>query len=318
AVRLTVQYAAPTRQVPSSPALHILAIGINAYRHNTALTLNYAVSDIEALSRDLRQVGSPTFRDVRYTGRTNAQATRQGVEAAFAEAAAHVQPDDVFVLMLSGHGVVEAGQYYFLPADIPYLPPDRPNVTTEVIRAHGLNTRDFQHWFSGLKTRKTVIFLDTCHSGAFSFSPAPRDAENFEQSAMRYTTSIDRLGRATGQVIVAATTAQEKALEGYNNHGFFTYVLLEALRYADTPLCGNNDGELALAEIFNFVRWRLPILSRQASGTEFEQIPRVIIQQAEWRYFQSPIGRALRPDTVPSPLPSRLNQACAKERLAAR
>jgi uncharacterized caspase-like protein len=318
AVGLTVQYAAPARQAASPPTLHILAVGINDYDHNAALALNYAVSDTEVLSRDLRQAGVQTFRDVRYTARTNAQATRRGVEAAFAEASAHVQPDDVFVLMLSGHGVVEEGQYYFLPADIPHLPPDRPNAVTAIIREHGLNTRDFQRWFSDLKTRKTVIFLDTCHSGAFSFSPSERGLEHSEQAEMRYTTSIDRLGRATGQVIVAATTAQEKALEGYKNHGFFTYALLEALRYADTPLCGNNDGEIALAEIFNFVRWRLPILSRQASGSEFEQIPRVIIQQAEWRYFQSPIGRALQPASLPSPLPAALRQTCATGRVAAR
>ena len=42
-------------------------------------------------------------------------------------------------------------------------------------------------------------------------------------------TAINKLVRATGRATIVASSKDQVALEGYEGHGVFTYILLEAL-----------------------------------------------------------------------------------------
>jgi hypothetical protein len=61
-------------------------------------------------------------------------------------------------------------------------------------------------------------------------------------------------------------------VEGYKGHGVFTYVLLQALRYADAAV-GNRDGYTGLFEIAAYVNAHVPEIARQEFG--FQQTPQV-------------------------------------------
>ncbi|MBK7490747.1 MAG: hypothetical protein IPI17_01235 [Nitrosomonas sp.] len=87
--------------------------------------------------------------------------------------------------------------------------------------------------------------------------------------------AIDRLMRATGRYVLAATTEKQQALEGHDQHGVFTWALLEGLKgHASRP--GSNDGSISLDELADYVREQVPKITQQKWG--FEQIPMRLIQ----------------------------------------
>jgi hypothetical protein len=61
-------------------------------------------------------------------------------------------------------------------------------------------------------------------------------------------------------------------LEGYQGHGVFTYVLLQALQRADMSH-GNRDGVTGIFELAAYVDDQVPAITQQAF--RFEQFPQV-------------------------------------------
>jgi uncharacterized caspase-like protein len=85
-------------------------------------------------------------------------------------------------------------------------------------------------------------------------------------------TAIDKLMRATGRATIVAATDSQPAMEGYQGHGVFTYVLLQALRRADASH-GNRDGITGIFELAAYVDDQVPVITQQAF--KFEQFPQV-------------------------------------------
>jgi uncharacterized caspase-like protein len=85
-------------------------------------------------------------------------------------------------------------------------------------------------------------------------------------------TAINKLTRATGRATIVAATDTQPALEGYQGHGVFTYVLLQALQRADTSH-GNRDGVTGIFELAAYVDDQVPAITQQAF--KFEQFPQV-------------------------------------------
>jgi len=81
-----------------------------------------------------------------------------------------------------------------------------------------------------------------------------------------------KLTRATGRASIVASTDAQPAAEGYQGHGVFTYVLLQALRHADGQF-GNRDGYKGLFELAAYVNDQVPSITMDAFN--FEQIPQV-------------------------------------------
>jgi uncharacterized caspase-like protein len=73
--------------------------------------------------------------------------------------------------------------------------------------------------------------------------------------------------RATGRVIIGASAGDQQAMEGYEGHGVFTYTLLEALRgLADKS--GNNDGQLTVNELAEYIGDRVPKITQERWGKQ--------------------------------------------------
>jgi hypothetical protein len=74
---------------------------------------------------------------------------------------------------------------------------------------------------------------------------------------------------ATGRTVLAASSDKEPAIEGYENHGVFTYSLLKGLKgEADAQ---KTDGVIYIDELANFLRDNVPLLTQKKWG--YEQIP---------------------------------------------
>jgi uncharacterized caspase-like protein len=237
--------------------LHLLVMGVNRYRDKT-LWLQYAVADAQAWAATLRTAAAPLFRDSRLTVLFDEQVNMSGIEAAFSQAMPHIKPQDVFVLYLAGHGVTLDGRYYFLPQSFRYA-------GDASVRHEAINQDHLQHWLASIAARKSLVLIDTCESGSFSQSLA-------RLRGMSEKTAINKLTRATGRATIVASMDNQPAMEGYQGHGVFTYVLLQALQHADL-LYGNRDGFTGIFELAAYVDHHVPTITQQMF--RFEQFPQV-------------------------------------------
>ncbi|MBU0730090.1 MAG: caspase family protein [Proteobacteria bacterium] len=257
--------------ISEPPSLHILAIGINQYR-DKSLWLKFAVPDAQSLVAKITETSHTIFKDISVTELYDAKATSQGVLEAINQIAQKAQSNDVFMLYLAGHGITLDGRYHFLPVDFRYHNEDS-------VRDKGINQDHLQTWMSQVSAQKSLILLDTCNSGSYVMAQAAT-------RGIAEKTAIDKLTRATGRAIIAASSDSQVALEGYENHGVFTYALLEALSRADHQN-GNRDGFTSTGEIASYINEQVPEITYNKWG--YEQVPQVNLLGREF-----PIGMALR------------------------
>ncbi len=233
----------------SAPDLYVLAVGINAY-DDGALTLKYAAPDAQAVLQHLSDTEKTLFKNVHAQLLTNAQAQRSEIERALDAIAAQAQAQDVFVLYLSGHGLVDQGRYYFVPKEALYS--NRTALLQQSLTHDFLTTK-----MNNVLARKTVMLLDTCYAGA---AVTTRGMEN--------KTAVDHLIRATGSAVIAASSDQQMALEGHKGHGLFTYAVLKGLRGAADS---GRDKDVKITELASYVSNLVPKISFERF--QYRQVP---------------------------------------------
>ena len=119
--------------------------------------LDFTDEDARKLSETLRTDGSLNDASIVLT---NAEATVAGVRRAFAEVAAQAGPEDTFLFFFSGHGD---------QSEIPVsgLEPDGKSEAI-VLRDGEISDVDMAGLFGSLRTRLSLLVLDSCFSGGFA------------------------------------------------------------------------------------------------------------------------------------------------------
>lgn len=234
------------------PPLHVLAVGIDNYR-DSALALQYAAGDARAFAETLVRQGQGLFAPGEVIVLPDRDATRTGIEKAFERLSARVQPSDVFVLYLAGHGRSFDGRYHFLPSEAIYE-------NDEALRQGGLSEDDLKGLLRKVRAQKSLVVLDTCHAGAALSLAALATTRGPEMKD-----AISRLMRATGRAVLAATSDKDVAYEGYEQHGVFTYALLAGLRgAADRPeRDGRRDQVISIDELSDYLQQEVPRITRE-------------------------------------------------------
>lgn len=196
--------------------LHVLAVGVGNYR-NVKPKLRFAADDARAVAGRLARNGGAAF-DGRVVTRTlvDDEVTVARIGSTLAEMAAKARPEDTFVLFMAGHGTTVAEQYYFLPVDL-------DAVDDATVRARALSQAQLRSWMS-LLPAKSLLLLDTCRAG----SAAALAAAAAEESG-----AVSALSRLSQRSVIAASSGDNVALEGFNGHGVFSWVVLDALERAD-------------------------------------------------------------------------------------
>ncbi|TGQ16372.1 caspase family protein [Mesorhizobium sp. M2E.F.Ca.ET.219.01.1.1] len=236
-----------------SPRLFVLAVGINDY-WDSRLTLKFAANDAADLIHSFEVAGADFFDGVKTWLVTDQKATRGGIDLAFDEIAKQIRSTDVFVLFVAGHGKTEDGRYYFIPYDFKYS--DAGSFSEQ-----GINQDDWQHWLTRVATRKSLLMFDTCESGTLTLE---RTTRGFDRLA-----ALDRLTRATGRSVLAASSDDGPALEGFQGHGVFAYSVMEGLGAADP----NRTGLIQVTALASYVGARVPDLSFGKFG--IRQVPQM-------------------------------------------
>jgi len=243
-----VKVSADEKAIRGIPDLYILAIGVDRYR-DARKTLSFAVKDASALGTTLKQAGAGFYRNSpNVTTLLNEEVTSEKVEAAFKSLSAKVKATDVFLFYMAGHGKTVEGDFHFLP-------PAMSGFSEEAIKNEGFGPSKLSAWFELIKAQKSIWIFDTCESGSAERLFRVRDA-TADDAAYK------RLKDATGRTLFMAASEQQSALEGYKNHGVFTYALLEGLAKA-----GRED-KVQLFDLADYVASRVPEISRELKSCD--------------------------------------------------
>lgn len=244
-----------------APNLYVLSVGVNDYADGR-LKLTYAAADARAFGAAMDKAGAGLFGKVEVVTLLDAEVTAPRLEAAFADLAARVQPQDVFLFFLAGHGKTVEGSYYFIPQDFRFQGDDP-------IRQGGIGQDRWQDWAARIKARKAVMIYDTCESGSLT---GTRSVD----AAMAQTAAVERLTRAMGRTVLSASTDDAPALEGYRGHGVMTYALLEAMGAGDA----NGNATIEVTELAGWLDVKVPEISAAAFG--LRQVPQMSIRGSDF------------------------------------
>lgn len=269
-VTVKVQVDDPVQREPS---LYILSIGVTNYR-DPSLALKYAASDAKLFAEQW-QADNPLFKQVYPTILQDTEATLTGIEEAFHNLANKIQPQDVFILYLAGHGKTEDGRYYFAPQNVIYENKDS-------FIKQSLGEERLRELIASIQASKRWMILDTCYAGqavgnlALANTAIARGMEN--------KAAIDRLMQATGTSVIAAASSQQQAYEGIveNNqgHGLLTHVLLKGLKGAANS---QEDNMITVDELQNYARTEVPTISQKHWHTE--QFPMMQLNGRDFPVF---------------------------------
>lgn len=267
-VTIATPAAAPRR--PRKPRLHVLAAGVDRFLHADRLVefklepLAYAVKDAQTVQG--RLVGG--VGDLYEAARGELLVDDRVTQASWVSAlgtlrdavAAGIHPDDVVIVFLAGHGLVDTrdGRGYS------YLCHDADLVESGdacVPRGGVVTWKDFES-LANLPCRKIAI-VDTCHSGALGPAARGTALREFQENMI---------------LVLAAAADDESSVESDAwGHGAFTRALLDVLA-ADSAAAA--DGVVWLDEVIDHVVAAVPRMTRsgdgeRGSGSAFAQHPTV-------------------------------------------
>lgn len=252
----TIQVQRETSQMPDKElveqTLWFFGVGVSDYERPSQ-NLNFAHKDAIELARLMAAQQGKLFSRVESMVLTNEDATERNVRIQMNEFLGQADEDDVVVLFLAGHGVIdEEQQLYFMTHEGDL---QRPYT--------GMSVDRFRSYLENRPlNQNALLLLDICHSGAGDTRVVADDA-------------VQNLTRGTGAVVFASSSGSELSFEDDSfggGHGAFTAALLEGLGGLADSRVGNRDGFNSLQEIVLFTSGRVPELTEGQQRPQFPQL----------------------------------------------
>ncbi len=235
-------------QTTVKPSLYALVVGINEYQ-NPAFQLKYPVADAELFSTTLQKTASTLYQKTNIRKLITQEETSR--ESILRELVTYhtLNPEDVFVFYVASHGTVDDGEYFLITSNV-------GSTRTEKLKTDAISQTVLKEVIANIPATKKLIVLDTCNAGALG------DALQVAllTRGMSEDAAIKILSRAVGVTILSASTSVQEALEGYNQHGLFTYVLSEGLQgRADK----GNSGYVKTTDLADYVDNEVPAIAEK-------------------------------------------------------
>ncbi len=230
------------------PKLYALVIGVSKY-DDDSLQLKYAAKDARDFAAALKAQHGGLYGDVTVQVITDKEANRDAIIDGLDWLDQEVTSRDMGLLFMAGHGLNDKrNNYYFMASD----------TNTKRLRSTGVSKDDIQRAMRDL-AGKSLVFLDTCHSGNVSLTKT--------RGQVDVTSFVNELASAeNGVVAYASSTGREVSQEHPDwQNGAFTEALLEGIG-ANRGIRGkadfNNDGSITIAELDAWLANRVKELTR--------------------------------------------------------
>lgn len=233
------------------PKLFMLAVGIHDYRDKS---LNrgviYAARDAGEVAERFRVQGKKLYQTVNVVELRDSQATGQAIRDALAAFAKQADVNDVFVLYLAGHGFAVDDEYHFVPWD-------DVKTSESAFRQNSLDEKTLVDALNRIKARKSLVLVDSCASNTLHLAGRGGDEKD----------AISRWAKLSGKAIIAATNSEAVQAREGQDHGYFTYALLEGLKGAADR--GSMNGKIEVDELADYIEAQLPKISAQGGVEQF-------------------------------------------------
>ena len=246
--------------------LHILAIGVSKYKSLEGNSLDYADADAKAIASQFATQAPGLYARIETPiVLTNEGATRDGIRAALDSI--KVEEDDTLVFFIAGHGMPgqantqDNPEFYFAPYDL----------DAKQVESTGLGWKYLLTKLAGLNARHSLLFVDHCFAGGIG-SILKNDASQ-GQNKRRATDEVFNSLKTQSFITFMASGPDEESNESHiwNNHGAFTYALLNALQGARFTASSEN-GTLSVRDLDNQLgiemKKALRMLTGNAKGTQ--------------------------------------------------
>ena len=232
----------------AKPSLSALVIGINDFI-NPKLKLQYPAADAKLFADTLTSVAEGLFDRVTIkTLMTTEETTREAILREI-KTFQSLRPDDLFVFYIASHGTVDEGEYFLITSNVGSL-------RTEKLKTDAISQHQLKDAIANIPATKKLILIDTCNAGALGEAIQVAMLTR----GMSEDTALKILSRAVGSTILSASTSLQEALEGYQGHGLFTYVLTEGLKgKADK----GKTGYIKTTELADYVDTEVPALAEK-------------------------------------------------------
>jgi serine/threonine protein kinase/uncharacterized caspase-like protein len=260
-----------------------LIIGNSDYQDANLAKLVTPHEDVDDLAAILRASDIGGFDHVTTLINESDAAIRLSIEDFFADK----KPDDLLVMYFSGHGVRDEQGRLFLAVK---------NTRANRLRATAIPSEFITGEMDRSRSRRQVLILDCCHSGAFAQGTKAVTGESAG-------TGPAFEGNGYGRIVLTATDATQYAWEGDQiigqaENSIFTHHLIEGLKTGKADADG--DGRITVSEMYDYVY-------EQVVTTHPRQTP------GKWSYKQQGdivIAKNPHPPVVKAaPLSAELQQA---------
>jgi hypothetical protein len=211
---------------------YALLIGISNY--NAGLTpLPSAVKDVDALQQVLlnREIGGFAKSDVTVLR----DAEKGAIETAIYHLFANKNNNDLLLFYFSGHGVTDSrSDFYFTGL----------STTKDALPPTAVSSNYVHNLMNQSRSKRQVVILDCCHSGAFSKGATIKDIGTVNV--------LPKLG-GEGRAILTASDSSQYAFaqEGFEL-SLYTHFLVEGLKTGAADRDG--DGDISVDELYDYVR----------------------------------------------------------------
>jgi hypothetical protein len=248
-----------TANVPPTPkgTLYAVVVGIQDFPKSPANNLTNPVADAQLFSDTLRKGSAPLFEklDIRLLT-TAAETDKTHVVQALKAIQTVAGPDDEFIFFVASHGIVADGVYYLITSSFGGDPAQ--------LKVDAICRQELSDLLGNIKATKKLAIIDTCHAGALG------DALTATKG-MDGPTAATLLSNGLNLTVLAATTTDQEAIDSYQDHGLFTFVVAEGLAgKAAKP----DDGIVYTGALADYVSKHVSSLAQNVF--QRKQVPTVI------------------------------------------
>jgi len=209
--------AEPLATREDRPNLWVLSIGVSNF-WELNWNLRFAASDAYTFSQQTQEAPATLYSEIHTRTLTDTLATRENILAGLDWLASAARPEDVVMVYLSTHGVMDlGGQVHFLPYDF------RTNRWNET----ALDMYALQSGMSAIEGKK-ILMLDACHSAATG-----SNLFNTPQALQLNQSLVNGLSIDPSLTLLTAANGAEYAYEDQRwGQSAFAKALLEAWKGA--------------------------------------------------------------------------------------
>ena len=190
-----------------------LLIGVSEYEPGLN-PLPSAAKDIKAMKQVLQhsEMGNFTESDIRVLKNPDRQVMEEAIEALFANR----QKDDLVLLFFSGHGIKDdQGRLYLSTSKT------RKNLQGELVRSTAVPANIVQESMSKSRSKRQVVILDCCFSGAFAEGMLAKDDGSVDVKS--------QLGGEGRAILTSSTSTQYSFEQQGSDLSVYTRYLIEGI-----------------------------------------------------------------------------------------